>query len=184
MDLEKYLEDLKDYDIAFEIKQGYYHVSIEYDKDWEIVDPENNCIYVEVRNGVCHYIVAVGSATIDDIFKAINMTINYNLDLQKKLELFKKKTKELQEIFANENIEVLEGLEFKYGEKSKKRGRKLSKKKKILKDEIGKMKNSVEEDEQIQEKEGVSCAEKYDENGEEEIVTMDDSEYMQELERK
>jgi hypothetical protein len=114
-DWENRLKELSDYDIGFEIKQGYYHISIVFDEKWEVLEPDNESIYVEKRNGVYHYIAPSDSVTIAEMFKTVDATIEYNMDLQKKLILFKKKTEELQEIFAKETLEVLETIEFKYG---------------------------------------------------------------------
>ena len=118
-DWENRLKELSDYNIGFEIKQGYYHISIVFDEKWEVLEPDNESIYVEKRNGVYHYIAPSDSVTIAEMFKTVDTTIDYNIDLQKKLLLFRKKTEELQEIFANESLEVLETIEFKYGLKKK-----------------------------------------------------------------
>ena len=129
---ENRLKELSGYDIGFEIKQGYYHISIVFDENWDILEPDNESIYVEKRNGVYHYIAPADNVTIAEMFKTVDTTIEYNMDLQRKLLLFKKKTEELQEIFAKESLEVLETIEFKYGLKQqeppkKKRGRKSKK---------------------------------------------------------
>ena len=129
---ENRLKELSGYDIGFEIKQGYYHISIVFDENWEVLEQDNENIYVEKRNGVYHYIATTDNVTIAEMFKTVDTTIEYNMDLQRKLLLFKKKTEELQEIFAKESLEVLETIEFKYGLKQqeppkKKRGRKSKK---------------------------------------------------------
>ena len=84
-DLENRLKKLSDYDVGFEIKQGYYHISIAFDKDWEVLLPDNENIYVENRNGVHHYIAPTDAVTIAEMFKTVDATIEYNIDLQKKI---------------------------------------------------------------------------------------------------
>lgn len=127
MTLEDRLRNLADYDISFEIKQGYYHISVLFDESWVVLDSDNEFIYVEKRNGLYHYIASVDSVSIDEIFSVVDSTIEYNKDLEKKLELFKLRVAELQDIFTNESFEVLETLEFKYGkieqETKKKKGK-------------------------------------------------------------
>lgn len=197
MDWEKRLKDLSDYEIAFEIKKGYYHVSLKYKNNWEVITPDNDLIYLEERGGVYHYIASTDSVFVNDIFKLIDDTIDYNIDLQRKLELFKKKTEELREIFANENFDVLETIEFKYGKKNTKR--KYRKKTDInengtlesdnidIKQDQGGMNdtpngknNNVDSKPLITE----GQVDKTDEIAEDdEIVPMND-EYMEELERK
>jgi hypothetical protein len=112
------------------------HSYLVFDEKWEILEPDNESIYVEKRNGVYHYIAPVDSVTIAEMFKTLDTTIDYNMDLQRKLLLFKKKTEELQEIFANESLEVLETIEFKYGLKKKEQAKK-KRGKKSKKDEKG-----------------------------------------------
>lgn len=125
MDLEQRLSRLADYDISFEIKQGYYHISIVYDDAWNVVSPENEYIYVENRNGVYHYLGHIGSVSMDDMFNSVDETIEYNKDLERKIELFRIKSEELQKLFSEEPYEVLETLEFRF---PKKKGRKKLKK--------------------------------------------------------
>jgi len=124
MDWENKLKELGNYNIAFEIRQGYYHISIMYQDSWDIIMPENENIYLEKRNGTYHYIAATESVSIDDMFECVDNTINYNKDLEKKLELFKQKTAELQELFAKENYERLKTIEFVFPMQKKTRKKK------------------------------------------------------------
>ena len=112
MDLEKKLKELSEYDIAFEIKNGFYHISVKYNENWSVLTPENEYIHAEERNNLFHYIGNMDNVTMDDIFNAIDKTIHYNQDLEMKLELFKEKTDELQKLFAEEKYEVLKTLKF------------------------------------------------------------------------
>lgn len=196
-DWENRLKELSGYDIGFEIKQGYYHISIVFDENWDMLEPDNESIYVEKRNGVYHYIAPADSVTIAEMFKTVDTTIDYNMDLQRKLLLFKKKTEELQEIFANETLEVLETIEFKYGLKKKeqpkkKRGRKTKKKEeesKNLTEENYNALNDLEKEEITENKENENQeTETLDENNgyidnEDEVVMAQDG-FFEELERK
>ena len=95
MDWEKRLKELNGYNISFEIRQGYYHIALVYDKGWDILAPDNELIYVQEKDGVYHYIASTDDVKLDEIFGTIDATISYNMDLQKKLILFKQKTEEL-----------------------------------------------------------------------------------------
>ena len=190
-DWENKLKELSGYDIGFEIKQGYYHISIVFDEDWNILEPDNESIYVEKRNGVYHYIAPADNVTIAEMFKTVDTTIDYNMDLQKKLLLFKKKTEELQEIFANETLEVLETIEFKYGLKKKeqpkkKRGRKPKKEEEESKNLTEELKEEEEvtenKENEIQETETLNEDNGYIDN-EDEVVMAQDG-FFEELERE
>ena len=121
MDWENRLKKLNDYDVSFEIKQGYYHIALKYDDGWSILDSDNENIYIQEKNGFHHYIASVDNVKMDDLFNIIDATIEYNLDLQKKLILFREKTEELQEIFSNEDYETLKTIEFKITKKETKK---------------------------------------------------------------
>ena len=188
---ENRLKELSGYDSGFEIKQGYYHISIVFDENWEVLEPDNESIYVEKRNGVYHYIASAESVTITEMFKIIDATIDYNMDLQKKLLLFKKKTEELKEIFANESLEVLETIEFKYGLKQqeqpkKKRGRKPKKQEeesKNLTEELKEKEEVIENKEnEIKETKPLNEDSGYIDNDEEVVMAQDG--FFEELERE
>lgn len=190
-DLENRLKKLSDYDVGFEIKQGYYHISIVFDKDWEVLLPDNENIYVENRNGVYHYIAPTDAVTIAEMFKTVDTTIEYNIDLQKKLLLFKKKTEELQEIFANETLEVLETIEFKYGLKKeepqkKKRGRKPKKQEEKTENSAEELKEKEEvaenKENEFQETEPLNEDNGYIDNSDDVVIAQDG--FFEELERK
>jgi len=138
MEFEKKLKKLSDYNVSFEIKNNFYHLSLIFDDNWDIMESSNEKIYIEKRNGVCHYIGSTNDVSIDDIFNEIDLTINYNIDLQKKLALFKQKTEELQDIFSKEPLDVLETITFTYGkeeQKAKKKPKKPKSTKKATKNE-------------------------------------------------
>ncbi len=190
-DLEKRLKELSSYNIGFEIKQGYYHISIVFDENWNVLESDNESIYIEERNGMYHYIASVDSVTIADMFKIVDMTIDYNIDLQKKMLLFKKKTEELQNIFANETLEVLETIEFKYGlnqqERPKmKRGRKPKKQmeeSKKLTEDLKETEEVIENKEnEIQETKPLNEDSGYIDNDDEVVIAQDG--FFEELKRE
>lgn len=190
-DLEKRLKELSGYNIGFEIKQGYYHISIVFDENWNVLESDNESIYIEERNGMYHYIASVDSVTIADMFKIVDMTIDYNIDLQKKMLLFKKKTEELQNIFANETLEVLETIEFKYGlnqqeQPKKKRGRKPKKQmeeSKKLTEDLKETEEVIENKEnEIQETKPLNEDSGYIDNDDEVVMAQDG--FFEELERE
>ncbi len=190
-DLEKRLKELSGYNIGFEIKQGYYHISIVFDENWNVLESDNESIYIEERNGMYHYIASVDSVTIADMFKIVDMTIDYNIDLQKKMLLFKKKTEELQNIFANETLEVLETIEFKYGlnqqeQPKKKRGRKPKKQmeeSKKLTEDLKETEEVIENKEnEIQETKPLNEDSGYIDNDDEVVIAQDG--FFEELKRE
>ena len=187
MDLENKLRKLNAFNISFEIKQGYYHIALEFNDGWDVIMPENESIYVQQKNGFYHYIALIDNVKLEDIFSAIDNTIDYNIDLEKKLQLFKQKTEELQKIFANEDYETLQTLEFKLGEKQELK-KIIKRAKTTTKDKTPKKtrtkKTSKKEEKQLEEiKENLTKIESVDYDKEEEVVTMSNNGFIEELER-
>lgn len=181
MDWEYKLKELSNYNIAFEIRQGYYHISIVYQNGWDIIVPENECIYLEKRDNTYHYIASTDSVNINDMFKAIEHTINYNKDLEKKLELFKEKTRELQDLFSKETYDKLKTIEFVFP-KQKKTTRKTKQKENVVTEIPVSDANNVSVTDKINDTITSISTNDYDSN-EEVVVTMN-NDFLEELERE
>lgn len=68
----------------------------------------------------------INEVSFDEVFNSIKETIDYNIDLQKKVNLFKAKVDELQEIFAKEDLKHLELFVLSMGLKSLRQKRRES----------------------------------------------------------
>lgn len=103
----------------------YYVVTINFNPKWNVVKPSDetvNCVS-QTESGAYVYFTEVNNG-IDTVFDAIDDTINYNEDVEKKITLLRQKISELQELFANETYENLQRLTFVIQDGAKKRGRK------------------------------------------------------------
>ncbi len=123
MDLQNKLIELSNYNVTFNVANGNFIVRIRYDEKWDVIEPENNKIAFyrdETDNLLCYYVAPI-SISIDEIFHAIDETIEYNKELEEKVILFNEKMKELQVIFAKEPISVLKTMEFKMKKKKQKK---------------------------------------------------------------
>lgn len=191
MDWENRLRKLNGHDVSFEIKQGYYHIALKYDEGWSVLDSDNENIYIQEKNGFYHYIASTDNVKMEDLFNLIDATIEYNLDLQKKLILFKEKTEELQEIFSNEDYETLKTIEFKITKKEAKK-KTVKKTKKKIQEKT--KKNTVKKRQKTETKESKDTTEEIIENNLNQIETTDydknddvvvmSNDYFEELERK
>ena len=122
MDLQEKLIELSKYGVSFNVASGNFVIKIKYNNDWTIIQPDSNEIafYRDENDETVYYYVASVTTSIDKIFFAIDETIEYNRELELKVEFFKKKMSELQEMFAQEPLEVLRTLEFKLKKKKEK----------------------------------------------------------------
>lgn len=140
MTLQDSLKEFAPYNIDIKIMQGWLIVGMTYKKSWQILKPLNELIEQRENNDRIYYCAPMNQVDADDVFASIRDTINYNIDMEKKVELFQVKVNELQNIFSELDYEELVTVEFKY-KKKKKTNKKQSQK--AIEEEI--TENAVEE---------------------------------------
>lgn len=121
MNLQEKIINLSEYKLGFNIYNGYTIINITYPKDWSVIKPENEQITFandEVNNNMYFYSAPI-TFDMSQIFDCIDATIEFNKEMERKIQLFQEKQKELQNIFAEESYEVLETLTFSYKKKRK-----------------------------------------------------------------
>lgn len=140
MTLQDSLKEFAPYNIDIKIMQGWLIVGMTYKKSWQILKPLNELIEQRENDDRIYYCAPMNQVDADDVFNSIRDTINYNIDMEKKVELFQAKVNELQNIFSELDYEELVTVEFKY-KKKKKTNKKQSQK--AIEEEI--TENAVEE---------------------------------------
>ena len=140
MTLQDSLKEFAPYNIDIKMIQGWLIVGMTYKKSWQILKPLNELIEQRENDDRIFYCAPLNQVDADDVFSSIRDTINYNIDMEKKVELFQVKVNELQNIFSELDYEELVTIEFKY-KKKKKTNKKQSKK--AIEEEI--TENAVEE---------------------------------------
>lgn len=115
MNMQDIMVKLAEYSVGCRIMDGYFLINITYNENWNVIPPENEKIEFAQKNGVTYYMAMLNEVSFDEVFNSIKETIDYNIDLQKKVTLFKAKVDELQEIFAKEDLETLRTIQFSYG---------------------------------------------------------------------
>ena len=140
MTLQDSLKEFAPYNIDIKMIQGWLIVGMTYKKSWQILKPINELIEQRENDDRIFYCAPLNQVDADDVFSSIRDTINYNIDMEKKVELFQAKVNELQNIFSELDYEELVTVEFKY-KKKKKANKKQSQK--AIEEEI--TENTVEE---------------------------------------
>ena len=140
MTLQDSLKEFAPYNIDIKMIQGWLIVGMTYKKSWQILKPLNELIEQRENDDRIFYCAPLNQVDADDVFSSIRDTINYNIDMEKKVELFQVKVNELQNIFSELDYEELVTVEFKYNKK-KKANKKQSQK--AIEEEI--TENTVEE---------------------------------------
>lgn len=131
MNLQDIMVKLAEYSVGCRIMDGYFLINITYNENWNVIPPENDKIEFAQKNGVSYYMAMINEVSFEEVFNSIKETIDYNIDLQKKVNLFKAKVDELQEIFAKEDLDTLRTISFEYNKKKEKRKYVRKKEKKL-----------------------------------------------------
>ena len=158
MTLQDSLKVFAPYNIDIKMIQGWLIVGMTYKKSWQILKPLNELIEQRENDDRIYYCAPMNQVDADDVFVSIRDTINYNIDMEKKVELFQVKVNELQNIFSELDYEELVTIEFKY--KKKKKGNTKKQNQKVIEEEIPE--NIVEESDIINEDE--ELVEEHNEN--------------------
>ena len=158
MTLQDSLKEFAPYNIDIKMIQGWLIVGMTYKKSWQILKPLNELIEQRENDDRIFYCAPLNQVDADDVFSSIRDTINYNIDMEKKVELFQVKVNELQNIFSELDYEELVTVEFKY--KKKKKGNTKKQNQKVIEEEIPE--NIVEESDIINEDE--ELVEEHNEN--------------------
>ena len=116
MTLNEQLIRLSSYKINFNIYEGTVIISLEYPKDWTILEINSSDIQTTSENGRQFYWVPL-QMDVEKVFELIDETIEYNKDIEAKSELFKQKIVEMRKIFLEEDLQTLRTMEFKMKKK-------------------------------------------------------------------
>ena len=133
MTLQERLIALAPYNAGFNIYDNQFVINITYVDNWIVVEPEEDSdilLTKDIANGNLYYYIAPMSVSFDTIFDLVDMTINYNIELQEKVVFFKEKVNELKALFTDEDLETLKTLEFKLKRKKLPQPKKATKAKK------------------------------------------------------
>lgn len=96
------------------------YVRVQFPKGWgcsEVTEYNFNVKSVQDEIPGYFYFFADLEVGFDKVFDAIEYNIKFNEEAQAKVALLREKIEELKEIFENEDINVLNTLEFKYKKK-------------------------------------------------------------------
>ena len=105
------------------IAEGIIFLTVNFPQDWKINDKileKHNVKVMPTEDYEGYYFAATLDVGIDNIFNAIDDTITFNEVAGIKKALFLEKVTELQRIFEEEPLDVLQTIEFKYKKKKPK----------------------------------------------------------------
>lgn len=131
MDLNKKIENIKDYFRLCNIAEGIMYVLVEFPEGWIIPTKEilKELYKVETvadnKSRGFYFYIQLNEDT-DNVFNAIDYTIALNKNIQEKNNLFEEALLDLKEMFMNEDdIVVLKSLKMTFTKKGRKQKKKL-----------------------------------------------------------
>lgn len=137
MDINNRIKKLGNYFQKMNIAEGIIFITVSFPKEWQfnnkmVEEYGVKIMNTEDNNG--YYFATKIDNGFDTIFNAIEHVIEFNEVAGIKKSLFLEKIKELQEIFEEEPLDVLQTIEFKY--KKKKTGKREKNENNITNTEI------------------------------------------------
>lgn len=117
------IDKIKDYFVSMEHIDGRWVVSVRFQRTWSGYSSDNGKINAvededKANKGLWWYFSNDTDASPDEIFSLIEETVNLNIEMEKKAELFTLKASELKDIFsdAKYSYDDLKGLSFTFRE--------------------------------------------------------------------
>lgn len=124
MRLEEIMLKLSKFGVVCRTIENAFVVTLKFDKDWTVIEPEDKRVQCKLKNGTYYYAADISDGGSDAVFKAIDSTIAYNESIAKRKELLDIKVKELCRMFAeHEDLEELETLKFVFDKRKRKKNK-------------------------------------------------------------
>lgn len=114
MSIQQKINSLKPYVKAMRFYKDFPVIDAVFKKGWKVPEGKVIKFVKDEESGVYTFLCENKNVGFDELLEYIEQIINFNIDLEKKQELFKAKSKELQEIFlsSDNKFEDLVNLEF------------------------------------------------------------------------
>ena len=124
IDINEKIKNISDYFLGMNVADGFIYITVQFPEGWKIsnrLEEKFDVKAILTENGAGYYFFTSMMVGFEKLFDAIEDTISFNKVAAIKQQMFLEKIKELQIIFEDEPIEVLETIEFKYKKKRTKK---------------------------------------------------------------
>ena len=106
------------------VAEGFIYITVCFPDGWKVsnrLEEKYDVKAIKTENEIGYYFFTSMDVGFEKLFEAIEDTISFNQVALLKQQLFMEKIKELQILFEDEPLDVLETIEFKY---KKRKGKK------------------------------------------------------------
>lgn len=124
ININEKIKELNGYFLGMNVAEGFIYITVRFPEEWKIssrINEKYDVRTVKTENGLGYYFYTSMDVGFDNVFGAIEDTIEFNEMALQKQELFMAKIQELQLIFEDEPLDVLKTIEFKYKKKRNKK---------------------------------------------------------------
>lgn len=124
ININEKIKELNGYFLGMNVAEGFIYITVRFPEEWKIssrINEKYDVKTVKTENGLGYYFYTSMDVGFDNVFRAIEDTIEFNEMALQKQELFMIKIQELQAIFEDEPLDVLKTIEFKYKKKRSKK---------------------------------------------------------------
>jgi hypothetical protein len=124
IDINEKIKNISEYFLGMNVADGFIYITVQFPEGWKIsnrLEEKFDVKAILTENGSGYYFFTSMMVGFEKLFDAIEDTISFNKVAAIKQQMFLEKIKELQIIFEDEPIEVLETIEFKYKKKRTKK---------------------------------------------------------------
>lgn len=124
VNINEKIKNIGEYFLGMNVAEGFIYITVRFPDGWKVsnrLEEKYDVKAIKTENEMGYYFFTSMDIGFEKIFEAIEDTISFNEVALLKQALFMEKIKELQILFEDEPLEVLETIEFKY---KKKRGKK------------------------------------------------------------
>ena len=131
VNINEKIKNIGEYFLGMNVAEGFIYITVRFPDGWKVsnrLEEKYDVKAIRTENEMGYYFFTSMDVGFEKIFEAIEDTISFNEVALLKQQLFMEKIKELQILFEDEPIEVLETIEFKY--KKRKNGKKNENKEK------------------------------------------------------
>ena len=124
IDINEKIKNISEYFLGMNVADGFIYITVQFPEGWKIsnrLEEKFDVKAILTENGLGYYFFTSMMVGFEKLFDAIEDTISFNKVAAIKQQMFLEKIKELQIIFEDEPIDVLETIEFKYKKKRTKK---------------------------------------------------------------
>lgn len=123
ININEKIKNIGEYFKGMNVAEGFIYITVCFPDGWKVsnrLEEKYDVKAIKTENELGYYFFTTMEVGFENLFEAIEDTISFNEVALLKQQLFMEKIKELQIIFEDEPIDVLETIEFKYKKKKKK----------------------------------------------------------------